>query len=126
MTVRINWLRFALMMKFAGSLILIFGSLTTVFAGQKNDTITHKSSVKLDFVPLYHVILDNRVQIRAGLEYERYLHRKQSVACYLDMGLYDKYNFIKYYDFFGQNQPIYSISQKVSIAGFHLLPSYNY
>ena len=44
----------------------------------------------------------------------------------MDIGLYEKYNYIKYYDFFNQNQGLYSIQQKVSITGFHLLPSYHY
>ncbi len=96
------------------------------FSQEKPDSLFHKKFIKLDLLPLYYDFFDNRVQIRIGAEYERYIFKKSSAACYLDIGLYDKYKFIKYYDFFNQQQGMYSIQQNVSIIGFHLIPSYNY
>jgi len=114
------------MIKFSLIFIIIFGTRIAAFTQEHSDSLANKNSVKLDLIPFYHVLFDNRVQLRIGLEYERYVFTRSSVSCYLDIGLYDKYNFIKYYDFFNQNQGMYSIQEEVSIAGFHLLPSYNY
>ncbi|MBI4945606.1 MAG: hypothetical protein HY840_04305 [Bacteroidetes bacterium] len=93
---------------------------------EKEDTLLYSNAVKLDFIPLYDVAFDSRFQIRIGLEYEKYISKNSSSTCYLDAGLYDRYDFIKYYGFFSQNQGMYSIQQRVSVTGFHLLPGYNY
>jgi hypothetical protein len=114
------------MVKLIITLSVICNPFFQAFSQEKCDSIIHKNSIKFDVVPLYHVFFDNRIQIRAGIEYERYRTKKSSIACYMDFGLYDKYGFIKYYDFFNQNQGMYFIQQKILIKGFHLLPSYNY
>ena len=111
---------------FVFSLLVCVSLSVFSFSQEKSDSLFQKHSVKLDLVPLYYDLFDSRMQIRLGAEYERYLQKRSSVSCYLDVGLYDKYDFIKYYDFFSQSQGMYSIQQKVSIIGFHLIPAYNY
>jgi len=77
-------------------------------------------------LPLYYDFFDNKVQIRAGLEYEKFIKKNISISGYLDLGVYDKYKFIKYYNFFNENQGFYSIQQDVTVKGFHLIPGINY
>ena len=112
-------------MRFFTILSVVLFSFLHVFSQEKQDSTIHKNAIKLDLIPFYHVFFNNRVQIRAGIEFEHFVFKKSSLAFYLDMGLYDKYTFIKYYNFFNQ-QGMYSIQQKVSIRGAHLLSSYNY
>lgn len=102
---------------------VLFYSFTS-FAQHPDSTL--KNFIKLDFVPLYDVVFDSHFQLRIGVEFEKQVSKKSSAICYLDAGIFDKYDFIKYYDFFSQNQGLYSVNQKVSVSGFHLLPGYNY
>lgn len=96
------------------------------YSQEAKDSIYNNNSLKLDIIPLYYDFFDNRVQIRAGLEFEHYLNENTSLSSYLDIGVYDKYKFIKYYNFFNENQGMYSIEQDIRISGFHLIPGYNY
>jgi hypothetical protein len=110
-------------------LILLSFFLLLCFAGLGQggeDTSLHKNSIKIDLIPLYYDFFDYRDQIRAGFEYERFLSPRSSLACALDAGLFDKYIFIKYYDFFNQQGGMYSVKRDVKISGFHLMPGYNY
>jgi hypothetical protein len=109
--------------KLITSLFFVMSLSLHSFSQEKIDSIIQNSAVKFDLVPLYSDLFDNRVQIRFGAEYEKKISKKASLECYLDIGLYDKYIYIKYYNFFN---PLYSIEQKVKIIGFHLLPGYNY
>ena len=111
---------------FITTFTLTFGFFTVVFSQDIRDSSSYKNSVRLDFVPLYDDFFDTRVQIRAGGEYERSISERSAVSAYLDLGLYDKYDYIKYYNFFGQNQGMYSEKQRVSIIGFHFIPGYSY
>ncbi|NVO03930.1 MAG: hypothetical protein HXX09_14630 [Bacteroidetes bacterium] len=124
--VRDNMINTQILIKLVSILTIIFSLSNSVFSQEKNDSLICKNAVKFDFVPLYYDIFDNRVQLRFGLEYEKYISKKYSLGCYLDIGLYDKYSFIKYYDFFNSNLGMYSIKQDVMIYGFHLLPEFNY
>lgn len=113
-------------MRFSIILISIISFFSSAYSQQKTDTLFLKSSFRLDIIPLYDVFFDSHLQLRAGIEYERLLSKKLSACIYVDGGLYDKYDFIKYYDFFNQNQGMYSLKQTVTTAGFHLLPACNY
>lgn len=94
---------------------------------QKNDSVTsQKNAVKIDLIPFYYDFFDYRKQIRMGIEYERKINQKYFFASELDIGLFDEYNFTKYYDFFSQNLGMFYIKQNVQIKGFHFIPSYNY
>ncbi|NCO55627.1 MAG: hypothetical protein GW876_09550 [Bacteroidetes bacterium] len=96
------------------------------FSQEKADSLLKTNCIKLDIIPLYNIFFDTRVQIRIGAEYEKVFSKKSSLSVYIDGGLYDKYKFIKYYDFFNQQQGLYSVEQDISIIGFHIIPSYNY
>ncbi|OFX32752.1 MAG: hypothetical protein A2X08_06815 [Bacteroidetes bacterium GWA2_32_17] len=112
--------------KYLIMIAIISGFILQSFSQEKSDSLLYKKSIKIDLLPLYNDFFDNRVQIRVGCEYEQEFLKKSSVSCYIDAGLYDKYKFIKYYDFFNQQQGLYSIEQDVLIIGFHIIPSYNY
>ncbi len=101
-------------------------SIKTSNAQIIDDSTSYKNSIKLDIVPFYFDFFDIRQQIRIGVEYEHVINKKSFASFYLDAGLYDKYIFIKYYNFFNEGQGMYSIKQNVTIKGFHLKPSYNY
>ena len=85
-----------------------------------------KNTFALDVVPFYYDFFDYRKQIRVGIDYTRQFQSHWFLSIALDLGLFDDYSYIKYYDFFNQNQGFYSITQEASISGFHFLPSYNY
>jgi len=93
---------------------------------QSRDTVINKFAVKADLVPLYFDIFDNREQARIGLDFEMNYREALFISFYWDMGLYDHYSFIKYYDFFNQGPGFYSVEQKIKITGFHFMPAYNY
>lgn len=83
-------------------------------------------AIKLDIATLYYTLFDIRKQIRFGFEYERKINNRNFIATYLDVGMYDKYVFTKYFDFFNQQQGFYSVSHNTMIKGFHVLPSFNH
>jgi hypothetical protein len=116
----------ASILKFIMVLLLLLSFSCSLFAQKKQDSTFCKNDLKLDLVPFYFDFFDAREQIRIGFEYERMINRNFSVSCYIDAGLYDNYTFIKYYDFFNQNQGMYTVEQNVSIRGVHLIPSCNY
>lgn len=93
---------------------------------QENSKNQIKNFIAIDVIPLYYDFFDYRKQIRVGFEYERKLNSKWLMSCALDGGLFEEYSFVKYYDFFNQNQGFYSVKQDILIKGFHILPSCNY
>ena len=108
--------------------IIIFSIIfsQTVKSKENNDSLCLKNSFKLDLMPLYNTFFDTRIQVRAGIEYERKINFKSFLSGYLDIGIYDKYVFRKYYDFFNENGGMYFVDQDVAINGFHMIPGYNY
>ena len=108
------------------SIFLCLNFCPYVSAQGNLDTSAFKNSIKLDLFPLYYDLFDYRDQIRAAIEYERKINNKSFAALYIDIGVFDDYTFIKYYDFFNQNQGMYSVEQKAIIKGIHIQPSYNY
>lgn len=105
---------------------ILFSIFNSSFSQENKDSIYLKNSLKIDLLSMYNTFFDNKVQIRIGAEYEKLIQKNSSISCYLDIGVYDKYNFIKYYNFFNENQGMYSVKQNVTVKGFHLLPAYNY
>lgn len=116
-----------ILVKLLNFLVIAFSLISFhSYSQEKKDSLFYNNSFKLDLLPLYYDFFDNRVQIRAGIEYEKFLKDNISLCGYFDFGVYDKYKFIKYYNFFNENQGLYSITQNVTIKGLHLLPSVNY
>lgn len=105
--------------------MLLLSSISHCFSQTKSDSLIYKNAVKFDLVPLYDDLFDSKMQARIGIEYERNLTKKSALDCYLDVGLYNNYEFIKYYNFFTP-PAMYTLNQKVSISGFHLIPAYHY
>lgn len=93
---------------------------------ENKDSLCLKNSLKLDLIPLYNTFFDTRIQVRVGFEYERKINVKSFLSGYLDIGIYDKYVYRKYYDFFNQYQGMYFTDQDVAVNGFHIIPGYNY
>lgn len=113
---------------------LNFFIITLIFPGfssetqaqHAKDTTIYKNIIKLDLVSPYLDFFDAQKQARAGVEYEYALSEKSSVACLMDMGIYDDYKFVKYYDFFNQGPGMHYTRTIAQINGIHFLPSYNY
>ncbi|MBK6821105.1 MAG: hypothetical protein IPG85_16515 [Bacteroidetes bacterium] len=93
-------------------------------AARKSIDTSINQAIKLDLAASYFTIFDNRKQLRVGLQYEKKITQQSILNWNIDIGMYDHYSFIKYYDFFNQQQGLYSIEQKVLITGFHLTPAY--
>ena len=61
-----------------------------------------------------------------GIEYERFINQKMSVALMSDVGLFEDYTFIKYHDFFDEHGGFSFTQQKTKTIGYHVLPSFRY
>jgi hypothetical protein len=61
-----------------------------------------------------------------GVEYERFINQKMSVALMSDVGLFEDYIFIKYYDFFDEHGGFAYTQKRTKTVGYHLLPSFRY
>lgn len=106
-------------------LSLIFFSSHVKAISYSGDSL-YRHVLKLDLAASYYTFFDNKKQLRIGVEYEKKVTAFAFLSCYLDIGMYDNYKFIKYYDFFGQNQDMYFLEQDVMTKGFHIMPGYNY
>ena len=107
----------------AASLLLIFHC--RVNAHENHNDTSNKYAIKIDVAADYYTFFDHRNQARLGLELEQKINSNSFVSYSIDAGLFDKYHFIKYYDFFNQQQGMYSINQRIQIEGLHLMPGYN-
>jgi len=85
----------------------------------------NKYAIKIDVAADYYTFFDHRIQARLGLELEQKINSNSFISYSIDAGLFDKYHFIKYYDFFNQQQGMYSINQRIQIEGLHFMPGYN-
>lgn len=90
------------------------------------DTIPNKKQIKLDFISVYYSLFDVREQFRIGLEYEQPLNHKFNVNYHLDLGVFDHYQFNKYYQFFPNNTNAYKELTDVTTFGFHFLYGFKY
>ncbi|MEI6123922.1 MAG: hypothetical protein WCQ95_09850 [Bacteroidota bacterium] len=107
-------------------LLLMLTTYGPLLKAQDSITQVFKNSVSIDGVPLYYDCFDYRKQIRFNVNYTRQFKSHWFLSSALDIGLFDDYTFIKYYDFFNQNQGFYSVTQRAKISGFHFISSYNY
>jgi hypothetical protein len=117
---------FCTSIKFYISIFLCLSFCQKVSAQKNSDSTAFRNSLKLDIFPIYYDFFDYQKQIRVGVEYERDINNKSFAALCTDIGVFDDYSYTKYYDFFNQNQGMYSIRQDVIIKGFHIIPSYNF
>lgn len=105
--------------------IIYFSTLFSVYSFENPDSSEHNRSVKLDLIPFYNDFFDSKIQARIGAEFDCNINRKFFFSGYLDIGLYDKYKYVKYYDFFNETTGLYSIDHNISIYGIHILPGIN-
>lgn len=110
-------------------LVLLLTQLVSIqlIAQEKpnNDSAFHKNMIKINLIPIASSI-NGHNQKRIGIEYERFLNQKLSLYCPLDFGLYNDYTFIKYYDFFDEEEGFAYRQQEVSTLGYHIMPSIKY
>lgn len=90
-----------------------------------------KDSVKpkvifLDLVSSYNTFFNSRNQVRFNLGREFHHAQKGFLTISIDAGVFDKYKFIKYYDFFNSTQGYYSVNTTVLVKGIHVQPGLNY
>lgn len=84
------------------------------------------SSIKLDLVSVYYTFFDVRKQLRFGVEYQPATYRKITPVYHLDAGLFDRYKFNKYFDFFNTSGGMYHIETNVRTIGFHFISGIKY
>jgi len=106
--------------------LFLIGSTIFVKGQSDKDSIIYTNTISVDLLSLYYDFFDTRTQIRLGAEYEKQLSSKIFFSVYLDAGLYDKYTFIEYYDFFYDNGGLYSVNNNVTVTGLHFRPGLNY
>ncbi len=105
--------------------IFILLIINPLFLLSQKDSI-YKNSVKLDILSLYNVFFDSKKEIRAGVEFERNINENFSLFHHIDAGLYDQYNFYKYYDFFNEDGGLHYTRQHVTSYGVNLIQGVNY
>ena len=88
------------------------------------DTLKYKI-VFLDLVSSYNTFFNSRNQVRFNVGSEFHYGRKIFSSLSVDVGLFDKYKFIKYYDFFNATQGYTSVSTTVLVKGIHIQPGMN-
>lgn len=91
----------------------------------KDDSVLYKNLIKINLIPFTNSISGHN-QKRIGIEYEHLLNPNLSLYCPLDFGLYADYTFIKYADFFDEEEGFSYRQQDVSTWGYHILPSIKY
>ncbi len=90
------------------------------------DTIPEKKQIKLDVVSVYYSLFDVREQIRIGIEYEHGFNKKWNMNYHLDFGVFDRYQYNKYFQFFPNNTNGYKEQTDVTTFGFHFLYGLKY
>ena len=108
----------------------IYGLLALMLLFRSSGMYAAKDSssryIKLDLAPLYSVFFDVRKQARIGLEYQWGMEKRSFYGIHADGGIYDDYNFYKYYDFFNTGEGFRYMLRNVKTYGFHVLPAWHY
>ena len=107
------------------NLILFFILLSQCVQALPKDTLNRKV-VFIDLVSSYNTFFNARNQVRFNLGREFHLAEKGFLSLSIDAGVFDRYKFDKYYDFFNSTQGYYSVSTNVLIKGIHIQPGFNY
>lgn len=90
------------------------------------DSLIKTKQIKLDALSVYYSLFDVREQYRLGIEYEKAFIQKWKINYHLDLGIFDQYQYNKYYHFFPNNTNGYREQTNVTTFGFHFLYSLNY
>lgn len=86
----------------------------------------NRKVVFIDLISSYNTFFNARNQVRFNIGREFHLTKKGFLSLSIDAGVFDKYKFDKYYDFFNSTQGYYTVSTNVLIKGIHIQPGYNY
>lgn len=81
--------------------------------------------VKLSLLPISQSI-NGHNQKWFGIEYERFLKQKISISITVDAGLFEDYTFIKYYDFFEEQDGFSYCQTDARTRGYHIIPALKY
>jgi len=105
--------------------LMLTGSICTVKAQDSIPEVFRKNIVKINFIPIIPA-LSGQSQQWVGLEYQNYINSKFSVSLLLNTGIFEDYSYIKYYDFFNQQQGFSYTQMDVITRGYHIIPSAKY
>ncbi len=111
-------------------IVLLLTSLTKLLA-QGNDTlmqvktVEYKHAVKINLMNINEFIVNLNKQV-IGLEYEYALTKRTSISIDVDAGLFNRYEYIKYYSFFQNKSELPYTRTTLKTIGFHISPQYNY
>jgi len=106
-------------------LILFFQFCVAMITAQ--DTGEQQSNfrnniIKLNAIPIAQAI-NGHNQKWLGVEYERFIKHNLSVGALVDFGLFEDYTFIKYHDYFDENEGFSYTRKDVVTRGYHFIPS---
>lgn len=87
--------------------------------------IFRKNIIKINFIPVIPA-LSGQSQQWVGIEYQRYINTRISVSLLINTGIFEDYNYKKYYDFFNQHQGFSYTQRDVKTTGYDLIPAVNY
>jgi len=105
--------------------LLLLGLSVSGFSQHGNVEVQRNNILKLNLISL-PPLFNNLNQQWLGIEYQRIISKKISVALMSNFGLFEKYTFTKYYNFFDEKEGFYHISEDVRIPGYHIIPTVNY
>jgi len=102
-------------------------SFSVLMMMSQNDTssISRKNFIKINLISLPPLI-NNLNQKWIGLEYQRIIDERLSFAVTADFGIFQDYTYIKYHDFFDEDQGFSYTREDVRIPGYHIIPSLRY
>ena len=108
------------------SLIVLILQLT-VTSIKAQDTSNRQSNfrnniIKINVIPIAESI-NGHNQKRISIEYERFLKHNLSVGAVVNFGLFEDYTFIKYHDYFDENEGFSYTRKDVVTRGYHFIPS---
>ncbi len=97
-----------------------------ILIGQTHNTkILRNNLIKINLISLPPLI-NNLNQKWIGLEYQRLITRKVSFSITTEFGIFEDYTYIKYHDFFDENEGFSYTRENVQIPGYHIIPSFRY
>ena len=110
-------------------ILLLFFQLTLATATSQETSKLQSSFrsniIKLNVIPIVQAI-NGHNQKWIGIEYERFLSHKLSVGVLVNFGLFEDYTFIKYHNYFDENEGFSYTRKDVVTRGYHSIPSVKY
>lgn len=92
---------------------------------KSQEKIFRKNTVKLNLLPVTG-LFNGHNQKWVGIEYERFISKRISFAVLLNAGLFEDYTFIKYHDYFDEQNGFSYTKTDITTRGYHAIPSMKY